>query len=70
MWDYHLYVGFVHSDTLRWSYGSIKGREEDKWNKNVSEMNYGDMVRCLKEQAILAVLSKIKKLPTTLFDTA
>ena len=50
MWDYHLYVGFVHSDTLRWSYGSIKGREEDTWNKNVSEMSYGDMVKYLKEQ--------------------
>ena len=55
MWDYHLYVGFVHSDTLRWSYGSIKGREEDKWNKNVSEMNYGDMVRCLKEQGFVGI---------------
>ena len=55
MWDYHLYVGFVHSDTLRWSYGSIKGREEDKWNKNVSEMNYGDMVRCLKEQGFAGI---------------
>ena len=55
MWDYHLYVGFVHSDTLRWSYGSIKGREEDKWNKNVSEMNYGDMVKYLKEQGFAGI---------------
>lgn len=55
MWDYHLYVGFVHSDTLRWSYGSIKGREEDKWNKNVSEMSYGDMVKYLKEQGFAGI---------------
>lgn len=55
MWDYHLYVGFVHSDTLRWSYGSIKGREEDTWNKNVSEMSYGDMVKYLKEQGFAGI---------------
>lgn len=55
MWDYHPYVGFVHSDTLRWSYGSIKGREEDTWNKNVSEMSYGDMVKYLKEQGFAGI---------------
>ncbi|MDD6844575.1 MAG: hypothetical protein PUE32_03295 [Clostridia bacterium] len=78
MWDYHLYVGFVHSDTLRWSYGSIKGREEDKWNKNVSEMNYGDMVKCLKEQGFAGIYvdrrayldDEFAELKTGLEDTA
>ena len=55
MWDYHLYVGFVHSDTLRWSYGSIKGRSEDAWNKSVSEMSYGNMVSYLKEQGFAGI---------------
>lgn len=55
MWDYHLYVGFVHSDTLRWSYGSIKGRSEDAWNKSVSEMNITDMVKYLKEQGFAGI---------------
>lgn len=55
MWDYHLYVGYVHSDTLRWSYGSIKGRSEDAWNKSVSEMSYGNMVSYLKEQGFAGI---------------
>ena len=55
MWDYHLYVGYVHSDTLRWSYGSIKGRSEDAWNKRVSEMNYDNMVSYLKEQGFAGI---------------
>lgn len=50
MWDYHLYTGYVHSDTLRWSYGTIKGRDGDKWNKNVSQMSTRRMVEYLKEQ--------------------
>jgi hypothetical protein len=55
MWDYDLYVGFVHSDTLKWSYGSIKGRDEDAWNEAVSEMSYESMVSCLKEQGFAGI---------------
>ncbi len=55
MWDYHLYVGYVHSDTLRWNYGSIKGREGDKWNKNVSQMSSRRMVEYLKEQGFAGI---------------
>lgn len=55
MWDYHLYVGYVHSDTLRWSYGSVKGRSEDAWNKAVSEMDYDSMVSYLKEQGFAGI---------------
>ena len=31
MMDYHLYVGYINSDTLRWSYGGTRGRETDMW---------------------------------------
>jgi hypothetical protein len=55
MWDYDLYVGFVHSDTLKWSYGSIKGRDEDAWNEAVSEMDYASMVSYLKEQGFAGI---------------
>lgn len=34
--DYQLYVGYIHSTTLRWSYGVIKGRDGDKWFEAVS----------------------------------
>lgn len=55
MWDYHLYIGYVHSDTLRWSYGSVKGREEDAWNKNVASLPADEMVAYLKEQGFSGI---------------
>ncbi len=44
MTDYYLFTGYLHSDNLRWSYGGIKGRESDKWNKYVSGLPVGEMV--------------------------
>ena len=38
MWDYHLFVGYLHSDTLKWSYGSVKGREGDSWNEEIGSL--------------------------------
>ena len=29
--DYDLAKGYLHSTRLRWSYGAIKGRENDAW---------------------------------------
>jgi hypothetical protein len=55
MWDYHLFIGFLHSDSLKWSYGSIKGREGDEWNEAVSEMDYSSMVSYLKEQGFAGI---------------
>jgi hypothetical protein len=55
MWDYHLFIGFLHSDSLKWSYGSIKGREGDAWNEAVSEMDYSSMVSYLKEQGFAGI---------------
>lgn len=50
MWDYHLYIGYLHSKTLKWSYGSIKGRAEDEWNEKVSLMPVDEMVSYLKNE--------------------
>ena len=36
MQDYQLYMGYIHSETLRWSYGATKGRDGDKWFEAVS----------------------------------
>lgn len=53
--DYDLFVGFLHSKTLKWSYGNIKGRTEDEWAENVSEMSNTEMVRYLKEQGFAGI---------------
>ena len=42
MWDYHLLVGYLHSDKLKWSYGSVKGREGDSWIKKQSLTDCGN----------------------------
>ncbi len=36
MTDYQQFRGYLHSRTLRWSYGAMKGRGADAWQRNVS----------------------------------
>ncbi len=44
MVDYHLYAGYINSETLRWSYGVTKGRAEDAWIRSVSCLPPKDML--------------------------
>ncbi len=55
MGDYQLFVGFIHSDKLRFSYGSIKGRQGDEWNESVSKMDYPDMADELKKTGFAGI---------------
>jgi hypothetical protein len=47
MWDYDHLRGYLHSKDLRWSYGAMKGREGDLWEKNVAAMQTKAMVTAL-----------------------
>jgi len=47
MGDYALLRGYLHSDTLRWSYGEHKGREGDLWNRNLSSQNIGVIINTI-----------------------
>ena len=47
MTDYQLLTGYLHSDNLRWSYGGIKGRKADMWNKMISELDTKTMIKAL-----------------------
>ena len=47
MVDYDLLKGYLHSDTLRWSYGSVKGREDALWGERVTDQPLDSMVRQL-----------------------
>lgn len=40
----HLFLGLIHSDALRWSYGGIKGREGDLYLKGLSELPVDKLV--------------------------
>lgn len=55
MMDYQLFIGYIHSNNLKWSYGSIKGREGDEWNKNVAGLGISDMISVLKESKFEAI---------------
>lgn len=55
MSDYSLYTGYIHSKTLRWSYGTMRGSEGDKWNEKVSAMDLEDMVQYLKESGFAGI---------------
>lgn len=44
MGDYELFRGYLHSKSLRWSYGAMKGREGDAWQKQVSSLSVEAML--------------------------
>ncbi len=47
MEDYDHFRGYLHSTTLRWSYGAMKGREGDRWLREVSTKPPGEFVKAL-----------------------
>ena len=47
MLDYDHLRGYLHSRELRWSYGAMKGRDGDLWQKNVATMQTKAMVAAL-----------------------
>jgi len=36
--------GFLHSNTLRWSYGGMRGREADQWRRALAELPLAEQV--------------------------
>ena len=47
MSDYDLLRGYLHSQHLRWSYGTIKGRESDVWLRQVAAKPMPEMLETL-----------------------
>ncbi|TET54037.1 MAG: hypothetical protein E3J54_02930 [Actinobacteria bacterium] len=48
MTDYdHFAGGYLHSKNIRWSYGSMKGRSGDKWQKSISEKPVNELINNL-----------------------
>ncbi|HKX19331.1 MAG TPA: hypothetical protein VJT33_15075 [bacterium] len=40
--------GYLHSRTLRWSYGAMKGRAVDAWQKTVASQPMGELVAAVR----------------------
>ena len=47
MQDYDLLRGYLHSDHLRWSYGTIRGREENAWFRQTAALPARQLVETL-----------------------
>ena len=45
--DYALFRGYLHSRTLRWSYGAIRGRQGDSWQQQLVEQPLDIMLETL-----------------------
>jgi len=56
MADYQLFVGYVHSNALRWSFGSIKGRDGSDWNNTAySQPTANDTVAYLENSGFSGI---------------
>jgi phosphoglycerol transferase len=44
MYDYDPLRGYVHSSKLRWSYGAMKGRADDTWQKETADLPPAEML--------------------------
>jgi phosphoglycerol transferase len=55
MTDYDHLRPYLHSRTLRWSYGAMRGRAEDAWQSWVSAQPVEQMVRVLAERGFAGI---------------
>jgi phosphoglycerol transferase len=53
--DYELWEGFIHSKTLKWSYGGVVGRESDNWLNTVNNDDVGEMLQAILEKGFSGV---------------
>lgn len=45
--DYHLLAPYFNSNTLKWSYGGVKGGKGDLWNSYISSLDIETMVKSI-----------------------
>ena len=55
MTDYDHLRGYLLSNTLRWSYGAVKGRADDLWQKAVSSKPVPEMAQLLREKKFAGI---------------
>jgi phosphoglycerol transferase len=54
--SYDLVRPYLHSRSLRWSFGSMRGREGEAWHRDVSALPTADMLRTIKSAGFAGVL--------------
>jgi phosphoglycerol transferase len=56
MGDYEHFRPMLHTDALRFSYGAVKGRGDDNWQKKVSSEEPREMIGDLERYGFSAIL--------------
>lgn len=55
MQDYDHLMGYLHSETLRWSYGTASGRSVDDWMQALSEEPFAEQIDIIYEEGFAGV---------------
>lgn len=55
MQDYAHLLGYLHSDSLCWSYGAIVGREGDQWMQSVNELPLSQQLQEIQDAGFAGV---------------
>ena len=55
MIDYDHFIGYLHSRTLRWSYGAMRNTNTDQWLATVSAEPPGEMVNSVKDAGFAGI---------------
>jgi phosphoglycerol transferase len=53
--EYELFRPYLHSRSLRWSYGAMKGREEDRWQRETCRQSEAELVQALAERGFAGI---------------
>ena len=61
--DYSQFRGYLHSRTIRWSYGTMKGREVAKLQEELGALNPAGLVERLEELGFAGIYINRKGLP-------
>lgn len=55
MIDYSHLRGYLHSDTLRWSYCAVKGRETDHWQREISGKTIKEQIELMRTKGFTGI---------------
>ena len=55
MYDYDHFRAYLNSHQVRWSYGAMRGRSADKWQKAVAALSVPEFLECLRQAGFSGV---------------
>lgn len=55
MQDYSHFVGYIHSDSIRWSYGTVVGRETDQWQRTLQTMPLAEEIQTIQNAGFAGI---------------